>query len=692
MLAITEKHIRAYNALDGKPANRAQLQALHDAIARDVKAGKVDKFSPLGIEVFGIRSRLAKALKGEIDQDIVRVKQIDINAYLKIRTAAKPKVITRTIVKTVVKKLPPEPKAAPMDLGFTAEGQASIYEIVNKMILKELSKSGLFWRKTWSVKKVDGISTLAQNFKTKTVYTGINYWTTNFIARSYGCVSPFFLSVQQVNEMGGAVKKGAKLWPILFYTFLYELQKPTKKKITEEEYRALTADERKDVKTFPVVQYYNVVNADHIEGITFPPAVNGPAIPEPQKIESCERIVKGMPKRPQINHGGDEAYYSPSSDKIQMPPMKYFDKEQEYYGTLFHEMGHSTGHQSRIGRSFKNKFGSKEYAFEELIAELGASYLCAEAGTLYFTLKNSAAYLKGWASKLTTILKGDDKFFVQAAAGAQKSANYILNVDADEASEGLLVKDQVAAEENLDTQTKGTSNKKASKGKAVMGVLSGADIAAMEFKKIDLSDEWKAEFGEIASDEQMMFWGSPGSGKTYRLLKFAKYLAHDKNMRGVFIANEELGRSTFTKKINQLKQEGIDVNDPNLDFAKKIPEDVSGYEFILFDSINSLHMTLDDYIKFRDEHGPKIYISIVQTTKDGDFRGGKDWEHEMDFAGEYNDRKLIVHKNRHDPDFNRKRDELMIDAKVKEAKEKEMIKKKVKEQTGPIEQPQTKAA
>lgn len=125
----------------------------------------------------------------------------------------------------------------------------------------------------------------------------------------------------------------------------------------------------------------------------------------------------------EIRHGGSEAYYSPTFDHIVIPEMSQFISESEYYGTEFHEMVHSTGHESRLHRDFNGGFGSQSYSKEELVAEIGASALCTKLGiATEDSQQNSAAYVAGWLKKLR-----NDKTLVMWAAGkAEKAVEYIM--------------------------------------------------------------------------------------------------------------------------------------------------------------------------------------------------------------------------------------------------------------------------
>lgn len=204
------------------------------------------------------------------------------------------------------------------------------------------------------------------------------------------------------------------------------------------------------------------------------------------------------------------------------------------------------------------------------------------------------------------------------------------------------------------------------------GIVSAAHLAGMTFKEITLDGEWKAELNRLMSDTQIMIWGVPGSGKTVKLLKFAQYLA-EKGLHTLYVANEEFGRSSFTEKIREFR-----IGHDKLMFAKHLPEDLSQFQAIFLDSVQSIGMDLEAYKQFREQNSDKLSVAIIQSTKDGDFRGGKDWEHEVDIAGEVVSRKLLMHKNRLDPDHESKAEKIQIDHMVKEKTKSQKIKQTVK--------------
>jgi len=142
-------------------------------------------------------------------------------------------------------------------------------------------------------------------------------------------------------------------------------------------------------------------------------------------IENCESIIAQMPNPPAIEHTEASAYYQPSKDTVNVPPIHLFKSAAAYYSTFFHELTHSTGHESRLNRKSVSElslYGSHDYSKEELIAEIGSCFLCNHAGIEQATFENSAAYISGWTKKL----QDDQKLVVHAAASAHKAVDFIL--------------------------------------------------------------------------------------------------------------------------------------------------------------------------------------------------------------------------------------------------------------------------
>lgn len=192
-----------------------------------------------------------------------------------------------------------------------------------------------------------------------------------------------------------------------------------------------------------ILRYYYVFNIAQIDHL--PEVVTIPYPPDTvSNITACDEIIEAMPNCPAVKHGKQKAYYDPIKDYINMPKQGSFDSLTSYYGTLFHELIHSTGHQSWLNRKEivePNTFGSEMYSIEELTAEIGACYLNSITGIVNKEFDNSVAYIKGWIDQL----RNDKRMIVYASGQAQKATDYILNVQP-------YHKDEMAVEEEVETQ------------------------------------------------------------------------------------------------------------------------------------------------------------------------------------------------------------------------------------------------
>ena len=296
----------------------------------------------------------------------------------------------------------------------------NVYEIVTEKIIAQLEAGTVPWLKPWSAKP-------PANLISQKEYRGLN----TFLLGSQGFASRYWLTYAQANRLGGHVKKGEKSSLVVFWNI-------------GEERTIVNRETGAERKSKPVLlRYYSVFNLTQTEGIAEKLGLDKqvPVIPS---IEDCEAIVAGMPNSPAREQSA-KAYYRPSNDTVGMPARELFASPQGFYATLFHELTHSTGHASRIGRDgieTLNTFGSESYSKEELIAEMGAAMLCGVTGISPAVLDNSAAYLANWIS----VLKGDSKLLVQAASAAQKAADYIRGItpkSAGEASEEVSAGDAV---------------------------------------------------------------------------------------------------------------------------------------------------------------------------------------------------------------------------------------------------------
>jgi len=270
-----------------------------------------------------------------------------------------------------------------------------VYEIVTDKIIKELEAGNIPWSKPWK-----SSHDRPKNLVSKKAYQGIN----TILLGMEGYKSPWWLTYKQAAKLGGNVKKGSKGAMVVFYK-IYD----KKKKDSD------------DTDRIPVLRYYKVFNSQQCEGLNLPPEPEPPTF---NPIDKAESIIAHCPDKPLVEFGFNHACYIPSEDKIQLPEKTAFNSNDEFYSTFFHELVHSTKHESRLNRNHKtvSNFGSLDYSFEELVAEIGNSFLCSESG-IEKTFKNSVAYIKGWLK----VLKDDSKMVLSAAGKAEKAANYILN-------------------------------------------------------------------------------------------------------------------------------------------------------------------------------------------------------------------------------------------------------------------------
>ncbi len=278
------------------------------------------------------------------------------------------------------------------------------YQRITDRMIALLEQGTVPWHKPWKAS-----TDLPRNLVSQKPYRGVNV----FLLLAMNYESPFWLTFRQAYQLGGAVRKGERACPVVFW-----------KRLT------IADTEHGDAKTIPLLRLYHVFNLVQCDLPAGRPAALGDATPPAQAMAPSqqtkpEEIVTGMPKRPLVKHGFAQAFYSPREDVVGLPARERFDGTDSYYSTLFHELVHSTGHETRLKRSTiaeKAGFGSDPYCKEELVAEMGAAFLCGYAEIAERTMPNSAAYLKEWLTRL----RDDKALIVQAAAQAQKAVDFIL--------------------------------------------------------------------------------------------------------------------------------------------------------------------------------------------------------------------------------------------------------------------------
>jgi antirestriction protein ArdC len=283
------------------------------------------------------------------------------------------------------------------------ERKTTVYDIVTDQVIALLEKGVVPWKQPWAERE------MPQNLLNRIPYKGMNM----LLLYAMGFERNFFITPNQLKARGWKAKQGERAVPITFWKW------PEKKK--DENGNDLPVDE----KVRPVLRYYLVYNISQCEGIpqNFIPPFE---FKDNNPIESCAKIVAGMPNPPKIRHIDDKAYYMPLLDVVNVPDIKLFNSSESYYSVFFHELIHSTGHSTRLNRPEGMKeLGTPEenYSQEELVAELGACFIEAHAGITDTQINRNASYIQNWLNKL----KNDRRFIVFAASQAQKAADYILS-------------------------------------------------------------------------------------------------------------------------------------------------------------------------------------------------------------------------------------------------------------------------
>lgn len=295
-------------------------------------------------------------------------------------------------------------------------GKISVYEIITNQIIEALAKGTVPWKKPWK-------TGAPINLVSKKEYRGIN----TIILSMASFSSPYFCTIRQINQLGGSVQKGAKGLPVVFWKFPEAIHRESPIKDAPSEDSSESKFKKPNV---PLVRYYTVFNVEQCEGLESKIPVVETITFNP--IEECEKVVTSYPDKPVIEQSGQKACYRPPTDEIFMPLPKSFDSSEHYYGTLFHELVHSTGHDKRLGREGvkdHSAFGDHLYSKEELVAEIGSSFLCGKSGLdISSIFSNQVAYIGSWLEAL----KNDKRMVIYAAAQAQKAVDHILDVKVQE--------------------------------------------------------------------------------------------------------------------------------------------------------------------------------------------------------------------------------------------------------------------
>jgi antirestriction protein ArdC len=263
-------------------------------------------------------------------------------------------------------------------------------EIVTNKILEVMERGEIPWKKPWQALRPMSVEGRP--------YQGINRILLSF--EPYG--DHRYLTYKKALALGGNVKKGQHGHTVVFWRI-----------------DRVQDDKTEETRTIPFMRLYTVFNVEQCEGLDIKPI----EVHQFNPIEAAQGIMEGWHGMPRLQHKEPAAFYSPMLDYINMPKPETFYTDEGYYATLFHEMVHATGHESRLHRFETNQYSHEAYSKEELVAEIGSAFLCAQAGIEVPEItENHAGYLQSWIRAI----KGNHNLVITAASKAEHAYNMIV--------------------------------------------------------------------------------------------------------------------------------------------------------------------------------------------------------------------------------------------------------------------------
>jgi antirestriction protein ArdC len=312
--------------------------------------------------------------------------------------------------------------------------RSNLYDDVTRRIIAELEAGRFPWVQPWG--RCGSVNPgLPRNAVTGRNYSGVNVLILWGAVIEHGHSSQSWLTFRQAREAGGNVRKGEHGVTVVYadrFTPAAEKERAHQTGNGEGEQGSLRGSDPSRAKAIPFLKRFTLFNVAQCEGLSEDSEVRGTAgsrrrpglaadpapLPERAIVPVAEEVIAASGVDFRI--GGDRAFYVPGEDFVQVPPQPAFFEQVNYYRTALHELTHATGHASRLGRNILNSFGSKDYAREELVAELGSAFLCAALGIIP-TVRH-ADYLGSWLD----VLREDNRAIFRAASAASKAADWIL--------------------------------------------------------------------------------------------------------------------------------------------------------------------------------------------------------------------------------------------------------------------------
>jgi len=286
--------------------------------------------------------------------------------------------------------------------------RSNLYSEITDKIITELEAGRVPWVQPWGTAAAKAPLGLPKNASTGRTYSGINVLLLWGAVIERGFTGQSWLTFRQALSLDGNVKKGERGTTVVY----------TDRFVPEDEQRR-ARETGEEAQAIPFLKRFTVFNTDQCENLPDDVATATPPVPTGLIEPRVEALIEATGIDFRI--GGDRAFYLPAHDYVQVPPPQAYFEPINWHRTALHELGHASGAPHRLNRDLSGSFGSKKYAFEELIAEINAAYCCASLG-IKPTVRH-ADYIGSWLE----VLREDNRAIVRAASQASKAADWLLS-------------------------------------------------------------------------------------------------------------------------------------------------------------------------------------------------------------------------------------------------------------------------
>ncbi len=294
--------------------------------------------------------------------------------------------------------------------------RTNLYSEITDKIIAELEAGRVPWVQPWGTTAAKAPLGLPKNASTDRQYSGINVLLLWGAVIERGFSGQSWLTFRQALSLGGNIRKGERGTTVVYAD-----------RFVPEDEKRRARETGEDAQAIPFLKRFTVFNTDQCENLPEDVATGAPPVPAGLIEPRVEALIAATGT--DFHIGGNRAFYVPAHDYVQVPPPQAYFEPINWHRTALHELGHASGAPHRLNRDFSGSFGSKKYAFEELIAEINAAFCCASLG-ITPTVRH-ADYIGSWLE----VLREDNRAIVRAASQASKAADWLLAFAPDDADQ-----------------------------------------------------------------------------------------------------------------------------------------------------------------------------------------------------------------------------------------------------------------